>query len=146
MCAGPEDCQDLTSVMPVGTKLTELAAESCPEPCVETTPDPGTLLSQCDATDCQHGGTCYQSGDGLVAVCECPVGWEGPRCDRDTDECSELVTCLHGGTCSNLPGSYTCTCQHGWEGEHCQVATSNRAMPSISEPSTYVNVCASDGS
>lgn len=35
--------------------------------------------SQCDATTCSNGGTCYDHGDAFR--CACPPGWEGNACN-----------------------------------------------------------------
>ena len=37
----------------------------------------------------------------------------------DVDEC-QFNPCKHGGTCSNIPGSYNCKCVSGYKGKDCK--------------------------
>ena len=40
----------------------------------------------------------------------------------DVDECLKKP-CQNGGTCRNLPGSYTCFCPIGILGKNCETGT-----------------------
>ena len=45
-------------------------------------------------------------------------------CISDVDECSQVVSpCLNGGSCTNVPGSFTCNCPVGWTGDYCELGT-----------------------
>ena len=46
------------------------------------------------------------------------VGWEGPNCDVDIDEC-ERGFCQNNISCTNWDGGYNCTCKAGYEGQNC---------------------------
>ncbi|CAL8359760.1 unnamed protein product [Boreogadus saida] len=50
--------------------------------------------------------------------CECRAGWEGPRCQRETDECASQP-CANDATCVDLLGGYRCECGRGWAGPSC---------------------------
>ena len=43
-------------------------------------------VSPCDAFDCQHGGTCEVSAQGIPS-CNCAVGWTGPHCAQHGCDC-----------------------------------------------------------
>ena len=51
-----------------------------------------------------------------IASCDCTtaVGYQGPVCADDIDECtatdSNAHLCLNGGECQNNIGGYTCNC------------------------------------
>uniref|UniRef100_A0AAY4E0N6 Notch receptor 2 n=1 Tax=Denticeps clupeoides TaxID=299321 RepID=A0AAY4E0N6_9TELE len=68
----------------------------------------------CLSSPCASGGTCTVLGEGKY-FCNCPPGYQGPRCLNDTDECypSENQPCQNGGKCVNVPGSYRCSCPVG---------------------------------
>ena len=74
--------------------------------------------------------------------CTCPPGWEGARCETNTDDCVNHV-CQNGGICrwnnettrkkrlfhiSHKPkicfrdrtAGYSCSCVSGWRGQYCQ--------------------------
>ena len=72
--------------------------------------------ARCEARRTCGGGTCAdgKAGDG---ACSCPVGFEGPTCELDIDECAELA-CGHG-QCLDGPGAGLCACDEGWFGAGC---------------------------
>ena len=51
--------------------------------------------------------------------CICSVGWTGPMCEGDVNECL-ASPCQNGGVCNNERGTYSCICGPYWSGDHCQ--------------------------
>uniref|UniRef100_A0A8C0C8X3 Protein crumbs homolog 1 n=1 Tax=Balaenoptera musculus TaxID=9771 RepID=A0A8C0C8X3_BALMU len=86
-----------------------------------------TDIDGCSSSPCQSDGECVElssgEGHGRLAqllslsgrpeasgyICICPPGLTGVHCEEDVDECSSSP-CQNGGTCENLPGTYTCRC------------------------------------
>uniref|UniRef100_A0A8C9N7X0 Multiple epidermal growth factor-like domains protein 6 n=1 Tax=Serinus canaria TaxID=9135 RepID=A0A8C9N7X0_SERCA len=71
--------------------------------------EPGCLHLLCTAGSCFNGGRCSEGGS---QVCQCPAGFQGPRCQYDVNEC----TMDNGGChdrCCNTIGSYHCKCPAG---------------------------------
>ncbi|XP_063152418.1 neurogenic locus notch homolog protein 4 [Candoia aspera] len=55
------------------------------------------------------------------AICTCQLGYAGALCDEDIDECRMGSNpCEHGGSCYNMPGSFTCSCLRGYTGSRCE--------------------------
>nr|XP_058962319.1 uromodulin-like [Pocillopora verrucosa] len=67
---------------------------------------------------CQNNATC-QSGFTFKGYrCLCPLGFEGERCEKDTDECKTTPQKCHvNAACNNTHGSYVCTCKPGYVGD-----------------------------
>lgn len=42
----------------------------------------------------------------------------------DVDMCNQ-ITCVNGGTCTSVLGSYRCNCLPGWTGQYCGVSKFN---------------------
>ncbi|XP_013874821.1 epidermal growth factor-like protein 7 [Austrofundulus limnaeus] len=76
---------------------------------------------------CGNGGTCLKPNK-----CACPLGWTGPQCRTDVDECRGRQACAQ--RCVNTAGSYTCVCRDGFglaeDGRSCQ------GLPSPPPPSS----------
>lgn len=70
----------------------------------------------CDSTKCING-SCKKRADGK-SVCECNVGFEGPHCAENVDDCANHQ-CYNGGICQDMTGGYACICTAGWTGKHC---------------------------
>ncbi|XP_042314472.1 EGF-like and EMI domain-containing protein 1 [Sceloporus undulatus] len=71
--------------------------------------EPGCLHSVCSQGICFNGGKC---SEGISPVCQCSVGFQGPRCQYDVNEC----TLENGGCqdqCCNTIGSFYCKCPVG---------------------------------
>lgn len=70
-------------------------------------------------SSCFNAGTCV---DGINSFsCLCPVGFTGPFCLHEINEC-DSQPCLHGGICVDGLGTYSCTCPLGYTGKNCQVS------------------------
>jgi plastocyanin len=71
----------------------------------------------CQPNPCLNEGICSLGDFGNV-ICKCAVGWEGPICNFDIDECTNgTAVCDPNATCSNTDGSYDCTCNSGYTGD-----------------------------
>lgn len=58
---------------------------------------------------CNKRGTCVGPD-----ICKCNLGWTGPTCETDMDECRQgRHTCQQ--TCLNTLGSYKCGCYEGFQ-------------------------------
>ncbi|CAL8277731.1 unnamed protein product, partial [Gadus morhua 'NCC'] len=67
-----------------------------------------TCTAMCDGL-CQNGGSCMSP-----ALCVCPQGYTGKRCETDIDECETgRNSCAKDMTCVNVDGGYDCRCPHG---------------------------------
>ena len=75
----------------------------------------------CSTSPCKNG-KCLNDKNGYY--CQCDGGWTGPQCTQDYNECqdSTVLTCLNGGTCSNVnpPTRFQCSCPAEYYGEHCE--------------------------
>uniref|UniRef100_A0AAR2KS92 Protein eyes shut homolog n=1 Tax=Pygocentrus nattereri TaxID=42514 RepID=A0AAR2KS92_PYGNA len=67
---------------------------------------------------CLHNSTCRPRPDG-TAECLCPSGFEGSRCEIDTNECGSSP-CQNQGHCVDGVNSYYCYCKPGFSGQHCE--------------------------
>ncbi|XP_037548466.1 epidermal growth factor-like protein 7 [Nematolebias whitei] len=76
---------------------------------------------------CGNGGTCLKPNK-----CACLLGWTGPQCQTDVDECSGRQPCMQ--QCVNTAGSYRCACRDGFrltgDGRSCQSIPSPAPLPS----------------
>ena len=55
------------------------------------------------------------------------VGYEGPHCEVDIDECLSSP-CQHAARCKDLPAAaYRCHCLPGYTGVDCEVDVDNCA-------------------
>nr|CDJ97463.1 EGF and EGF calcium-binding and Notch region and Notch and Ankyrin domain containing protein [Haemonchus contortus] len=85
--------------------------------------DDGWIGDHCDKRDpcppeyCNHGGKCTSNGTGFV--CSCPLGFHGPQCEYDINECDSSPCAF--GKCVNTMGSYRCECDEGFIGRDCQI-------------------------
>ncbi|XP_073818440.1 protein serrate-like [Musca autumnalis] len=61
-------------------------------------------------------------------TCACALGWTGPTCEINIDECAG-GPCEHGGTCIDLIGGFRCECPPQWTGDVCQTDVNECEMP-----------------
>ncbi|KAI0220854.1 Protein slit [Lamellibrachia satsuma] len=54
-----------------------------------------------------------------ITCCQCPVGFEGDRCETNIDDCLGHH-CQNNATCVDLVDKYSCTCQSAFTGAHCE--------------------------
>ncbi|KAF3848620.1 hypothetical protein F7725_015117 [Dissostichus mawsoni] len=69
----------------------------------------------CDSDPCVNGATCEDLFNKFGCVCD--PGWEGDRCERDTDDCASQP-CVHGSCRDHLAG-FECRCHPGYAGTLC---------------------------
>ncbi|XP_053408335.1 uncharacterized protein LOC123559761 [Mercenaria mercenaria] len=103
---------------------------------------PGTIAhTSLHVTGTSQGGvatyTC-QSGYGHTAgslkrTCQSNAQWSGspPTCSY-MNSCSSSP-CKNGGTCKNIPNSYTCSCPSIWKGSRCETDTNECASTSLNK-------------
>ncbi|XP_056288796.1 epidermal growth factor-like protein 7 [Pseudoliparis swirei] len=88
---------------------------------------------------CVNGGACFRPNQ-----CACPLGWKGPDCQIDVDECAERRPCAQ--MCLNAAGSYRCACRDGFklagDGRSCQDLP---PPPSPLPPPTQTSQAATSG-
>ena len=108
-------------------------------------------VNECEASPCEHGGTCRQTE--LGPVCMCAPGWTGSYCGEDVNECAQPPAggpaCRNGGTCTNTPGSFTCQCttyytgklQSSSNGLFRQNLCGNGTRTNIMRNASHCNLC-----
>ncbi|KAK3917428.1 Pikachurin [Frankliniella fusca] len=63
----------------------------------------GAGADRCSSAPCLHGGTCVSEAAAGPAVCLCPLGWAGERCDSRVD-LDVLVPSFNGSSYLRYPG------------------------------------------
>ncbi|KAK7895824.1 hypothetical protein WMY93_021149 [Mugilogobius chulae] len=74
-----------------------------------------TSAPVCDSDPCLNGGTCQDLFNKFGCVCD--SGWEGERCEVDTDDCVSQP-CIHG-SCKDYLAGFECQCHPGYAGRLC---------------------------
>ena len=69
--------------------------------------------------------------------CVCALGWAGPLCESDLDECA-VRPCANGGACSDGFASYTCNCAYGFDGSNCTIDLVDEC---VSGPCQHSGIC-----
>uniref|UniRef100_A0A914VV71 EGF-like domain-containing protein n=1 Tax=Plectus sambesii TaxID=2011161 RepID=A0A914VV71_9BILA len=64
-------------------------------------------------------GRCVEKFDQDSFTCVCPVGFEGPTCATNIDDCMNDA-CKNGGVCVDEVNSFKCRCPQGYSGSLCQ--------------------------
>ncbi|XP_052765018.1 uncharacterized protein LOC128206514 isoform X2 [Mya arenaria] len=81
-------------------------------------PNPCTAVNTVQCLD-------VSNGENLRYYCQCKPGFEGTKCEINTNEC-DSNPCVNGGTCVDQINSFRCNCPNYFEGTFCE---------------TYVNPC-----
>ncbi|XP_071943760.1 uncharacterized protein [Antedon mediterranea] len=77
--------------------------------------------SACDRSPCLNGATCEWMD--VPITCDCAVGFTGPVCEIDIDECASSP-CTNNGymsRCVDYINGYECECPVGFGGSECSV-------------------------
>ena len=87
-------------------------------------------------------GTCHETANGTF-LCTCPSNWQGLRCEKPVNYCSN-ATCLNNGVCRSSSKNYTCECLgSSYSGRHCEVKSSQMELhQAVSRSFAYVAICA----
>ncbi|XP_061175426.1 uncharacterized protein LOC133184388 [Saccostrea echinata] len=101
-------------------KYTSSVGSSSPSDCKDAS-------DLCPALSCQNGATCVARHNS--AICECPVGYYGTRCEMQVNNCISQP-CYNGGTCVSGINSYTCSCPAGTTGNRCETDTTDECSSS----------------
>ncbi|XP_018330194.1 protein kinase C-binding protein NELL1 [Agrilus planipennis] len=81
---------------------------------------------------CLNGGYCKSP-----EKCACPVGYTGPHCERDLDEClTNEHKCSNTSVCVNRLGWYQCECKPGYE-----TTPSGSSCQDINECERHIHLC-----
>ena len=70
-------------------------------------------VDDCASDPCENGAVCNDQVNAYN--CTCAAGYEGPRCETETNEC-DSNPCQNGATCNDKLNSYTCDCSSAFEG------------------------------
>uniref|UniRef100_A0A3B1IV13 Protein delta homolog 2 n=2 Tax=Astyanax mexicanus TaxID=7994 RepID=A0A3B1IV13_ASTMX len=70
---------------------------------------------------CKNGGLCEDFGGYAPELsCRCLVGYTGPRCETNMDDCL-MRPCANGATCLDGVNRFSCLCPAGFTGRFCTV-------------------------
>ena len=67
---------------------------------------------------CENEGKCINTIGSFR--CDCPLGFTGPRCEQNINECLSNP-CQNSGTCLDETGYFRCACMPGFTGSMCQI-------------------------
>ncbi|XP_066466997.1 protein crumbs homolog 2 [Tiliqua scincoides] len=71
----------------------------------------------CASSPCLNAGTCLDLFNAFG--CACRAGWEGLRCESNTDDCASSP-CVHG-RCVDEVADFQCECHKGYIGKRCHI-------------------------
>lgn len=74
--------------------------------------------SACADAPCENDGICGAQGSSFV--CLCTVGYAGPTCAQNADDC-DPNPCFNGGACMDRVDGFICTCANGYSGVQCEI-------------------------
>lgn len=70
---------------------------------------------------CKNGGLCEDLGGYAPELsCRCLVGFTGPRCETNMDDCL-MRPCANGATCLDGVNRFSCLCPAGFTGRFCTI-------------------------
>ena len=86
-------------------------------------------INECDTGPCMNSGSCYNGFGSYICSCssgftgrecqvQCPVGYDGERCQNNINYCTS-TSCHNGGTCIEGDDDYSCTCPPLFTGTYC---------------------------
>jgi len=74
----------------------------------------------CTAINCGSNDPCVNgSCNSTSNLCDCDVGYGGPTCSINIDDCVSDPCDPQHGKCVDGIGNYTCVCESGFEGVDC---------------------------
>ena len=73
-------------------------------------------MNYCAKNLCQNGGKCVDQKNGFA--CDCVDGYEGDRCQIQTDMC-QYKKCHNNGVCVSKVNDVSCLCAPGFSGPQC---------------------------
>lgn len=78
---------------------------------------------------CKNGGLCEDLGGFAPELsCRCLVGFTGPRCETNMDDCL-MRPCANGATCVDGVNRFSCLCPVGFTGRFCTINLDDCAGP-----------------
>ncbi|KHJ43553.1 EGF-like domain protein [Trichuris suis] len=82
--------------------------------------------NKCKANSCSNGGVCFTNDEG-EASCACLPGSTGTKCEKDSENDCDKVTCSYHGKCEDKLRDFKCTCDAGFTGNFCEIAIRSSA-------------------
>ena len=67
-----------------------------------------------------NNGFCINDENNETYICQCPMGFEGQKCEIQQNECDSSEFCKNGGLCKNGRNGKKCHCKPGFGGLNCQ--------------------------
>ncbi|XP_052772238.1 uncharacterized protein LOC128211461 isoform X1 [Mya arenaria] len=121
-CLDVNECQniELNGCDSAATCMNTDGSYQCECPIGARLENDGRTCTECDefhfGRDCSKECSCIKGICNNTRGCICEIGWTGPNCDVDIDECAlNAVNCILPYTqCVNAPGSAACQCKTGY--------------------------------
>uniref|UniRef100_A0ABM0GNQ3 Cadherin EGF LAG seven-pass G-type receptor 3-like n=1 Tax=Saccoglossus kowalevskii TaxID=10224 RepID=A0ABM0GNQ3_SACKO len=85
-----------------------------------------TDIDNCDPNPCHPDNTIGDCQDGFGGLrnftCNCKMGWLGPDCYREVNDCfNNSCNSLGTSKCVDKLNDYVCECKSGYTGQYCEV-------------------------